>query len=114
MPDEAIDLVFCWDLPNYLTLPALAALMEAISRRSCRDAVLHALVFYSKADMPETPGRFVPTPDGDLIDHRTPGGTVRAPRYSPEDLGKNMGGFAIDRARLLGNGMQEFLFRLSW
>lgn len=114
LPEGAIDLVFCWDLPNYLTLPALAALMAAIGRRSCRDAVLHALVFYSETDMPEHPGRFVPTSDGDLIDHRTPGATVRAPRYSPEDLGKHMGGFAIDRARLLSNGMQEFLFRLSW
>ncbi len=33
--------------------------------------------------------------------------------YSPEDLAKHMAGFEIDRARLLGNGMQEFLFRLK-
>jgi len=38
---------------------------------------------------------------------------IAAPRYSPEDLGKSMGGFLIDRARLLSNGMQEFLFRLG-
>ena len=37
---------------------------------------------------------------------------VPAPRYSPEDLGIAMGSFEIDRARLLSNGMQEFLFRL--
>mgnify|MGYP000187495523 CR=1 FL=1 len=33
--------------------------------------------------------------------------------YSPEELGKSMHPFAIDRARLLSNGMQEFLFRLE-
>lgn len=110
---QAIDLVFCWDLPNYLTLPALAALMDAIGRRACRGAIAHALVFYSEQDMPERPGCFVPTPDGDLTDHRPPGTVVKAPRYSPEDLTNYMGGFEIDRARLLSNGMQEFLFGLG-
>ena len=35
-----------------------------------------------------------------------------APRYSPEDLSLCMQGYSIDRAMLLSNGMQEFLFRL--
>ena len=39
------------------------------------------------------------------------GKRIDAPRYSPEELGDHMAGFAIDRARLLNNGMQEFLFR---
>jgi hypothetical protein len=63
--------------------------------------------------MKEYPGRFIPTPDGELIDHSLASKGVAAPRYSPEDLGKGMGRFVIDRARLLGNGMQEFLFRLD-
>jgi hypothetical protein len=112
LPEEAIDLVFCWDLPNYLALPSLAALMDAIGRRACYGALAHALIVYSETDMPECPGRYIPTPDGDLIDHCAPGTVIRAPRYSPEDLANNMSGFVIDRARLLSNGMQEFLFRL--
>jgi len=35
-----------------------------------------------------------------------------APRYSPEDLGQWMPAFSVERARLLANGMQEYLFRL--
>ena len=62
--------------------------------------------------MREHPGRFVPTPDGELIDYSAERASIAAPRYSPEDLGKSMGRFVLDRARLLGNGMQEFLFRL--
>ena len=113
LSDEAIDLVFCWDLPNYLTLDALSALLDAIGRRARPGALAHALIFYAERDMKEHPGRFVPTADGELIDHSPPGAAIAAPRYSPEDLGKSMGGFQIDRARLLGNGMQEFLFQLA-
>ena len=112
-PDDAIDLAFCWDLPNYLTLDALSALMGAIGRRARPGALAHALIFYAERDMKEHPGRFVPTADGELIDHSAPGAVMAAPRYSPEDLGKSMGRFVIDRARLLSNGMQEFLFRLE-
>jgi hypothetical protein len=71
------------------------------------------LVFYAGRDMPAHPGRYVPTESGELIDLSVPGTTVAAPRYSPEDLGKSMRPFVIDRARLLGNGMQEFLFQLA-
>ena len=113
LSDEAIDRVFCWDLPNYLTLDSLSALMDAIARRARPGALAHALIFYAERDMKENPGRFVPTPDGELIDHSTPSPAIAAPRYSPEELGKSMGRFVIDRARLLSNGMQEFLFRLE-
>ena len=112
-PGDAIDLVFCWDLLNYLTLDALSALMEAIGQRARPGALAHALIFYADREMPERPGRFVPTESGELVDQSTPAARVAAPRYSPEELGNSMGRFVIDRARLLGNGMQEFLFRLE-
>jgi hypothetical protein len=113
LTSEAIDLVFCWDLPNYLTLEAVAGLMATIRGRARPRALVHALIFYADRDMQESPGRFVPASDRELIDRSAQGTAIAAPRYSPEDLGKNMGGFAIDRARLLSNGMQEFLFRLG-
>jgi S-adenosylmethionine:diacylglycerol 3-amino-3-carboxypropyl transferase len=112
LSNDAIDLVFCWDLPNYLTLKALSALMNAIGQRARPGALAHAMIFYADREMKAHPGRFVPTPDGDLIDQSAAGEAIAAPRYSPEDLGKSMGRFEIDRARLLGNGMQEFLFQL--
>ena len=30
LTNDAIDLVFCWDLPNYLTLDAVSGLMGAL------------------------------------------------------------------------------------
>lgn len=113
LPDEAIDLVFCWDLPNYLTLNALSALMHTIGHRARPGALAHALIVYAERNMNADPARFVPTANGELVDHGTTSTSIAAPRYSPEDLGKSMGPFVIDRARLLGNGMQEFQFRLE-
>ena len=113
LANDPFDLVFCWDLPNYLTLNALSALMTTIADRARPGAVAHALICYAERDMREYPGRFVPTAGGDeLIDYSAKRGTIAAPRYSPEELDKGMGPFVLDRARLLSNGMQEFLFRL--
>ncbi len=109
----AVDLVFCWDLPNYLTLNALATLMGAIHERASPGARAHALIAYSEREMKDSPGSYVPTPEGELVDLNVDSDEIAAPRYSPEALGKHMGGFTIDRARLLSNGMQEFVFRLE-
>ena len=111
-PGDEFELIFCWDLPNYLTLDALSALMNAIRHRARPRALAHALISYAEREMSEVPGRFVPTADGELTDRNTRQTSIAAPRYSPEDLGKSMGGFTLDRARLLSNGMQEFVFQL--
>ena len=111
MTGDPVDVVFCWDLLNYLTLPALKALMRSVGRRCREGAVAHALIYYAERDMPDSPGRFIPTEHDGLMNLGETGKRIDAPRYSPEELGDHMAGFAIDRARLLNNGMQEFLFR---
>ena len=110
-PGEEFDLVFCWDLPNYLTLDALSALMRAIARRSRSGAIAHALIMYAASEMGEVPGCYVPNDNAELADRNARQVSIEAPRYSPADLSSSMGGFVLDRARLLGNGMQEYLFQ---
>lgn len=111
--DDALDIVFCWDLPNYLKPKPLSALMSAIAARARRGALVHALIVYSERTMPARPGRFVPTEDVMLVNRGASTAEIAAPRYSPDDLRRIMSGFAIDRVMLLSNGMQEFLFRLQ-
>ena len=112
LTSEATDLVFCWDLPNYLTLNALSALMAAIARRCRPGSLVHTLIFYAESHMNERPGRYVPGTSGALVNLAAPTQPIAAPRYSPENLDHSMRPFTIDRARLLSNGMQEFLLRL--
>src|SRR5262245_48998285 len=109
---EATDLVLCWDLLNYLKRPALRAVMSCVAERSRRNALAHALIVYSDAHMPSRPGSFVPLPDLHLVNVTSQADRRPAPRYSPGDLNDCLPGYAIERAMLLGNGMQEFLFRL--
>ncbi len=108
---EATDIVLCWDLLNYLALPAIAALSSRLAARALPGTLVHALIAYRDATMPTRPAGIAPTDDGDLRWRSAAPETCPAPRYSPEDLTRAMPEFAIERAVLLGNGMQEFLFR---
>jgi hypothetical protein len=107
---ERLTLIFCWDLPNYLGLAALHSLCTLLASRAAPGCRLHMLISYSRRDMPLLPAHYTPGGDGQLTqlclsDERTP-----APRYSPEDLGKALGGFRYQRGVLLANGMQEFVY----
>ncbi len=109
---EPIDIVFCWDLLNYLKPTAIEALSAAIESR-CRPGTLaHGLVAYADSEMPPKPVRFEPSAERKLREVRPTGLGIPAPRYSPEVLSRQMSNFTIERAMLLANGMQEFLFRL--
>lgn len=111
--EEPVDVVLCWDMLNYLQPGALSALMQAIAERARPGALAHALIVYSDSSMPAQPGRWLPNAEAYLRNKNEGGTEIRAPRYSPEDLGRHMAPFAIERGMLLANGMQEFLFRLQ-
>jgi hypothetical protein len=108
---DALDIVLCWDLLNYLDRRALAALMAALAARTRLGGLAHALIVYLESRMPTRPGDYVPLQDYRLLNLGQARAERAAPRYSPEDLKLCMPGFGIERGRLLGNGMQEFLFR---
>lgn len=107
---EGLTLIFCWDLPNYLSRTALQGLCTLLGRRAAVGCRLHMLISYSRRDMPAQPARYVPASDGQLTQHSANGERAPAPRYSPEDLGKALGGFKYERGVLLANGMQEFVY----
>lgn len=110
-PAEPLDIVLCWDLLNYLDRRALTALMGALAARSRPGCLVHALIVYLEKRMPARPGDYVPLADFRLQNLGQAAAERAAPRYSPEDLKICMPGLVIERGRLLGNGMQEFLFR---
>ncbi|HSG63597.1 MAG TPA: hypothetical protein VLD39_01285 [Gammaproteobacteria bacterium] len=108
---EPVDFVLCWDLLNYLDRKTLARLMAQVAMRCRAGALVHALIVYSERVMCRQPGQLVPT-DAGTLSTPAPGGPERAaPRYSPEDFATAMPDYAVDRVRLLGNGMQEYLFK---
>lgn len=110
--EEPTDLVLCWDLLNYLTRPALTALMDCIADRGHSGMLAHALVAYSNTRMPAAPNRYAPTDDYSLSVTPVTDEQREAPRYNLEDLRQCLPRYRRERAMLLRNGMQEFLFRL--
>jgi hypothetical protein len=108
---EATDIVLCWDLLNYLERPALTAVMSEIRARLGRGALVHALIVYSTPRMAAVPGRIFPGEDDRLVHLPLTREEKAAPRYSPDDFSRCMPGYVVERAMLLRNGMQEFLFR---
>lgn len=112
-PREPADAVLCWDLLNYLPRPALGILLEHTAARSRPGTLVHALIAYSSARMPAQPGQYAAMGETQLAP-TAPGAAERAaPRYTPQDLARCLPGYHIERAMLLRNGMQEFLFRLK-
>ena len=103
------DIVFAWDLYNYLSRKELGYLAAEL-RRLCRPgALVFALIWIHKT-IPAQPIRFrIQSPDQLLYERRTaverPG-----PRFAPAELNQAMAGFQVDRSFLLRHGIQEYLF----
>ena len=109
---ETTDIVLCWDVLNYLETPALTALMSRVAARAGTGTLVHALIVYSDKHMPAQPRNFIPLDDCSLFDLSAYQDERPAPRYTPVALKECLAGYVMDRAALLSNGMQEFLFRL--
>ena len=119
--NEPTDVVLCWDLLNYLQKPVLTKVMDCITARARRGTLVHALIIYSSKHMPAQPDIYYPGEiSGNdevnvdrLVNISVTSVERDAPQYTPDDLKRCMQGCHIERAVLLGNGMQEFLFRIS-
>ncbi len=109
--DEAVDLVLCWNLLNYLSTEQIGTIMAELAPRCRPGARVHALIEYSARSMPATPLSLTPAGSGELEAVIDGDEQVPAPRYSARDLEQCMPGFAHERTMLLGGGMQEYLFR---
>lgn len=109
---ETVDLVLCWNLLNYLPAAVIEALGRRLAERASPRARLHALIEYRATRMPAVPASFAPVglelladPDEAALE------AIPAPRYSPKELEKRLPGFSSEKTMLLGNGMQEYLYR---
>ncbi len=108
---DAPTLVLCWDLLNYLSATMLRSFARLLSARGGGPLLVHALIHYSDRNMPEHPGAWAPKSDSDLRCKPSAPGLREAPRYSPKALEKYLYPLVVSEARLLGNGMQEFLLK---
>lgn len=105
-------LVLAWDVLNYLRPRAISAFMSRLADLLPRGAQVHGFVAYGVKLLPETPRALVVCPDGWLRMLPADGDATReAPGRASGELQRLMPDFRVERAILLGDGMQEYLFR---
>jgi hypothetical protein len=103
------DVVFAWDLFNYLTRKELAHLTARL-RQACRPgAQVLALIWIHKT-IPAQPIRFRFEGTNQLVYDRRTHLERPGPRFQPAEINQGMSGFRVDRSFLLRHGIQEYLF----
>lgn len=112
MRGETVDLMLCWNLLNYLPPGVIEALGRRLAGRASEHARLHALIEYRATGMSAVPASFAPA-GLELVADPAEGdpAAIPAPRYSPKELEKRLPGLRSEKTMLLGNGMQEYLYR---
>ncbi|HEX4960971.1 MAG TPA: hypothetical protein VF173_09045 [Thermoanaerobaculia bacterium] len=109
VPEETrFDVIFAWDLFNYLQRKELVHFAALLRRHCDRGARLFALMSILKT-MPAQPYRFKIQDEQTLIYERRTAAERPSPRYVPSEITDAFKGFRVDRSFLLRHGIQEFL-----
>jgi len=109
-PDNTkFDLILCWDLLNYLTVPQLEILLQHLQRQSNENALLHFFI-RDQANMPALPYTFrILENDNIQIDNQSNEETI-CPRHSLRKLKQLLMEFSSKQGSLLNNGLQEYIW----
>ena len=110
--DTRFDVILLWDLPNYLNEQSIEALVSHLGQYCRRGALLYFLVYIHK-EMPIRPSRMHFQNLEQVVYYPRLPIEECSPRYTPKHLEKMMSGFTIYRLYLLGNGLQEHVFRFE-
>ncbi len=115
LPDSqvgGVQVVLAWDVLNYLQPRVVEALMSRLADLLPRGGLVHGFLAYGSKVLPETPRALVIQPGCRVRALPAAGtGARKAPGCSTGELQRLMPGFRVERAILLGDGMQECLFR---
>ncbi|MEO5574456.1 MAG: hypothetical protein ABIR48_08260 [Gammaproteobacteria bacterium] len=110
--DTRFDLIFTWDLFNYLTREQLQALVAHLSQFCNRRAVLFSLTTNNQY-VSDQPIGFKILDQENLISPPIVTGRRINMRYREPNLARLMPSFKVDKTFLLRNGMHEHLFILD-
>lgn len=108
--DAAFNLIFAWDLFNYLSRERLYEFMQELSKRCSRRAIIFAFIS-TRAQIPQRPLAYKILDQKSILCGAPDSKEERMhPRYREAELLKIMSGFKVFKSFLLRNGMQEYLF----
>lgn len=104
--EEPVDLVFLWDLLNYLDRAGCGALLGAIARVSREGTRMFAVVWAGRT-MPAAPLRVEIVDEGTLRYRTASVEMVPCPSLAPAEVERRILPFRVERAVLLRHGLRE-------
>ena len=108
---QRLDMVFLWDLPNYMDRRVLASLIDYL-RPHIKDSVKLHTYIHTRQFMPMRPARYSATTEGKVCVSDLYEATCKSPGYFHEALQELLYPFQVNRSILLATGMQEYILSL--
>lgn len=106
-----LDMLFLWDLPNYMDRRVLASLIDYL-RPHMKDSVKLHIYIHTRQLMPMRPARYSATTEGKVCVSDIYEATCKSPGYFQEALQDLLYPFRVNRSILLATGMQEYILSL--
>lgn len=104
-----VDIIFAWDVLNYLSLEEITWLGQRVRLRCAPGALLLALVSCS-GSMPTTPSNHTIMDERTLRVEANGSSTRPSPAYSEQALLRSLPGLTVKSRLQLRNSMVEYLF----
>ena len=108
-PRGSYDMIFGWDLFNYMPPGMIKALMERVANH-CTPGTLLFIISSTLGTIPDRPGRISISRDSLVSYEPTAAAATPNPKFTPLALERMMPGFGLLHSFLLGDGMQDYLF----
>ncbi len=103
------DLIFAWDIFNYLEKREFLFLMRHLSRFCPEDAMIFALLSINKS-IPDQPPQYRIVDNETLVCRSKRGIWRPCPRYEESDLLHMMPSFRVCQSFLMRSGVKEYVF----
>lgn len=106
------DIIFLWDIMNYLKLEECGYLFKHLEKYSHPGTAAFAMI-YTRREMPEVPTSFRITTNERIHYDFNSSITKSCPRHEGPSLEEKLGRFRITNSYLLRNGFKEYLLTCS-
>ncbi|MBN8550846.1 MAG: hypothetical protein J0M12_16140 [Deltaproteobacteria bacterium] len=110
--NQRFDLIFCWDILNYLSPQEIERLGSTLAAHSHCETKLFLLLPVGR-EISGAPLRFKMADDYRLEYEPQVGARMQSPRYNKTDLKKLWPGFERQKSFLLKNGFEEHIYRCA-
>ena len=110
--NQVFDMIFCWDILNYLAPEEIMQLGKKLAEHSHPETKLFLLLPVGR-EITQLPIRFKVSEHDALTYEEHGSAKIKSPRYNKSDLKKLWPSFERKKSFLLKNGFEEHIYRFA-